>query len=72
MSLLREAGQKELDKFVEINLNRTHQVIVEQNNYGHTENFLKFQFDQNLKPGSLVTAKITGYNDNILTATIVG
>ena len=47
-------------------------MIVEQNNYGHTENFLKFQFDQNLKPGSLVTAKITGYNDNILTATIVG
>ncbi len=70
--LLREAGQKELDKFVEINLNRTHQVIVEQNNYGHTENFLKLQFDQNLEPGSLVTAKITGYNNDILTATIVG
>jgi threonylcarbamoyladenosine tRNA methylthiotransferase MtaB len=69
--LLRKAGQKELNQFIKQNIGKTHQVIIEQNNYGHTENFLKLHFNQDLIPGSVVTAKITSYENKTLNAILV-
>ncbi len=69
--LLREAGQNELDLFIKCNLNKLYQVIIEQNNFGHTENFLKVQFQQKLEPGIIVAARIISYDRGNLGAIVV-
>lgn len=69
--LLREAGQKQLDLFIETQLNKEHYVIAEKNNCGHSENFLKLHFAQDVQPGTIVKAKIMNYIDGTINAMVL-
>lgn len=70
--LLREAGQQELDKFIMQNIGEVYSVVVEANNTGHGENFLKLHLNQELEQGRIVRAKLSGYVDGNIVAEIVG
>lgn len=70
--LLREAGQQELDKFITQNIGEVYSVVVEANNTGHGENFLKLHLNQELEQGRLVRAKLSGYVDGNIVAEVVG
>lgn len=66
---LREACAVQLDKLIQANIGTNQQVIIEQNNCGHSQNFLKLHFAQELAPGTLVNARIVGYEDGRILAT---
>lgn len=70
-ALLREAGQKELDDFSQNHVGKTVTALVEKNNIGRSENFLKLYFDKEISVGSLVVARITEYKNNQLLAEIL-
>jgi threonylcarbamoyladenosine tRNA methylthiotransferase MtaB len=50
---LREAGDKQIQKFLKQHLNKTREVIVEKGNTGRTEHFAEVRLDQDLPAGSL-------------------
>lgn len=70
-ALLREAGQKELDEFSQNHVGKTVTALVEKNNIGRSENFLKLYFDKEISVGSLVVAKIIEYKNSQLLAEVL-
>ncbi len=54
---LREAGEKQLDRLLRRNLNKTHRVLVEKDNFGRTENFLSVKLKETLPAGSLTEVR---------------
>jgi threonylcarbamoyladenosine tRNA methylthiotransferase MtaB len=70
--ILRKAGEKELYEFSVNHIGKRVSVIMEQNNIGRSENFLKLYFNSNnVKVGDIIDAKITKYENNKLFAEIV-
>jgi threonylcarbamoyladenosine tRNA methylthiotransferase MtaB len=67
-ALLREAGKKNLQKtlarFVGLDVN----VLLETENQGHSEHFLKIQFATPQVPGSIVKARVTGVGESYVEA----
>jgi len=70
-ALLREIGQKELDEFSQNHIGKIVKALVETNNIGRSENFLKLYFDKEISVGSLVVARIIEYKNNQLLAEIL-
>ena len=69
---LRNIGDDILNKFSQTFLNQEVELLVEKNNIGRMENFLKVMLNSNnLKSGQLVRAKITDYKENNLIGTII-
>lgn len=69
--LLREAGQKELKKFSADHVGKKVSALIEQNNIGRSENFLKLHFnDADLAAGEIVSAIITEYKNGKLFAKV--
>ena len=66
---LREAGENQLSKFLRNHINRTRQVVVEKEKYGHTEHFAPVVLDKAYDAGTLLTVRVTGIENNKLTAT---
>jgi len=50
---LRTLGEKQLQKFLNKQLNKTVQVIVENNNFARAENFAPVRLDHDIAPGTL-------------------
>lgn len=69
--ILREAGDRELYDFSIDNLNRNVTALVENDQTGRSENFLKLYFNNKVKTSSLIEAKIIGFQDNKLIAEVV-
>jgi len=57
---LREAGAQQLQKFLESNVGKKRQVIVEQKGVGRTEHFAAVKLDCDLPAGSLADITVTG------------
>lgn len=73
--ILREAGNLELQKFMQKNINKKSKVLLEKNNFGKSENFLDVKivdnFQSNVKIGSMVEVEIIDIENNHLLAKIL-
>ncbi len=61
--ILREEGEKELLKFYESNIGKTVEILVENGNKGHSENFIPVKMDVSLEQGQLVKARLVSIID---------
>lgn len=64
--ILREAGQVELIKFLDAQIGKTCDILVEQNNIGRSENFAPVKLAKDTAPGTLMQVKITGRDKELL------
>lgn len=68
---LRYQGQIELEKAFKGAIGQNYKVIVEKDNIARSENYLQVRLERNYKEGSLLTAKIIGYQDKNLIAEVI-
>ncbi len=68
---LRSKGIEQLVRFMEFHVKQTRQVIVEKENFGHTEHFLPVRLDRMLEPGSLVSVSTLSLGDGCLNALVL-
>lgn len=70
---LREAGEKQVQKFLSSQIGTTRNVVMEKDNYGHTEHFAPVRLDKMQSPGDLVRVTITGIDTSqaCLTGTVL-
>jgi threonylcarbamoyladenosine tRNA methylthiotransferase MtaB len=65
--LLREAGQDELQKFLQRQVGELVRVVVEKDGVGRAENFLEVKIlDEKVKSGEILEAKVSGVEGNYL------
>lgn len=69
--ILREEGEKELQKFFNNNINCITNVLIEQDSVGHTENFIPVKIKDNLTPGQLVKVKLISIDNNQMIAELI-
>lgn len=67
---LRAKGDEQLAKFLTFHVKQLRQVIVEKDNYGHTEHFAPVRLNRTLEPGSLVSVSTDSVGDGFLNATV--
>jgi len=67
---LREAGDKQLQKFLKENLNKEMNIIIEKNGFGRAENFAPVKIDQKLESGTLVRVRTKAIEKDRLVADI--
>lgn len=67
---LRAKGEERLQTFLTFHVKQLRQVIVEKDNYGHTEHFAPVRLDQPLEAGSLVQVETLSVGDGCLNARI--
>lgn len=67
---LREAGELQLKKYLQSQVGKTHNVIVEKPRVARTEHFAVVELDKDCKEGSLVNAMVTGSTSSVLHAAI--
>lgn len=70
-AMLREVGGLQLRMFLNSNINKHRQIIVEQNNIGRTEHFAAVALEMPLPVGSLARVRITGAEGDKLTGEII-
>ncbi len=68
---LRAKGDERLQSFLIFHVKQLRKVIVEKDNFGHTEHFAPVQLDRTLPAGSLVQVNTTQVVDNRLWATVI-
>jgi threonylcarbamoyladenosine tRNA methylthiotransferase MtaB len=65
--LLREAGEKELQKFLKKQVGKNIKVIIEKDGFARAENFLEVKIsDQKIKAGEILEIKVSGCDGNYL------
>ena len=67
---LRLKGEEQLTKFLKFHVKRNREVIVEKDNFGHTEHFAPVRLDRTLEAGSLVSVSTISVGDACLNATV--
>lgn len=60
---LRDAGVRQVEKFLKAQIGATRMVVIEKENYGHTEHFAPVKLDRDLEAGALVRVEITAMHD---------
>lgn len=65
-AILRETAEKQHEKYLKKYMNKSFQIIVEKENFGHTENFIPVRFNENVPVGSLVQFQAESLEDNHL------
>ena len=68
---LRELGDRQLQKFLNQNMNKTMQAIVEKGNLARTENFAPVRVPDGLAPGALINVYTTGIEGVTLTGNVL-
>lgn len=63
---LRAIGKKNLEALYKKQINTIHKILIEKNNTGITENFLRVKFKKDVPHGKIITTKIADYKDNVL------
>jgi len=69
-SILREEGQKEIEKFFKHNLGKKTTLLVEKNNMAHAENFIPVKLDGEFSSGQLIDVQLTEFNDKHMLAKV--
>lgn len=69
---LRAKGEEQLTKFLKFHVKQNRQVIVEKENFGHTEHFAPVRLDRTFEPGALVSVSTVSVGDNWLNASVLG
>ncbi len=69
--LLREAGERQVEKFNQAQVGKKTSVIIEQNGHGRTEHFAEVELDKRMDAGTFHTIKITSYEDGLLKGQVV-
>ncbi len=67
---LRAKGEERMSQFLMFHMKQVRQVIVEKDNYGHTEHFAPVRLDRTLEAGSLITVRTESVQDGHLLATV--
>ncbi|HEU4839395.1 MAG TPA: tRNA (N(6)-L-threonylcarbamoyladenosine(37)-C(2))-methylthiotransferase MtaB [Micavibrio sp.] len=67
---LRAKGDEKLSEFLTFHVKQLRQVIVEKDNYGHTEHFAPVRLDRALEPGTLVAVETLSVGDGHLNARV--
>lgn len=65
---LRAKGDQQLSNFLKNQINRNHQVIVEKNNFGRSENFSPVRVDGEYEQGTLLSVRSYDIENNVLVA----
>lgn len=68
---LRDAGAKELSKFLQGELNKVVKVVAEKEKIGRAENFSIVEFTEEVIPGNIINSRIIAYTNEKLIAEIV-
>jgi threonylcarbamoyladenosine tRNA methylthiotransferase MtaB len=63
---LRDLGEKQLQKFLNQNINKEMQAIVEKGNIARTENFAPVAFEGDIEAGELIQVYTKGVKNNTL------
>jgi threonylcarbamoyladenosine tRNA methylthiotransferase MtaB len=69
--LLREAGERQVEKFNQAQVGKTTTVIIEQNGHGRTEHFAEVELDKLMNAGTFHEIEITSYEDGLLKGQVV-
>lgn len=67
---LREKGHARLSAFLTREVGETRSILVESHRLGRTEHFAPVRFSQDLLPGAVVAAEVTGHDGNHLEARV--
>ncbi|NQZ13634.1 MAG: tRNA (N(6)-L-threonylcarbamoyladenosine(37)-C(2))-methylthiotransferase MtaB [Alphaproteobacteria bacterium] len=70
-AILRNLGDKQVEKFLKLHVKQKRQVIVEKGNIGRTEHFAEVILDKDQSVGSLVDVMIHGIEGNKLTGMVM-
>ncbi|MEY3197251.1 MAG: hypothetical protein RLZZ59_619 [Pseudomonadota bacterium] len=71
-AILREEGERELLLFMNNSLGSNAKVLVENDNKGHTENFIPVHFEGcSISSGSIIEASLSSVNGEFVTAKII-
>ena len=65
---LRAAGDAALERHLRAQVGQTHRILMESPRLGRTEQFTEVNFDHDQPEGAIVTARITGWQGERLTA----
>jgi threonylcarbamoyladenosine tRNA methylthiotransferase MtaB len=68
---LRERGEAALTRFLEDERGKRRSVLIETEDTGRTEQFAQVRFEQRMRPGAIVSTRITGHRDGYLEAQLV-
>ena len=68
---LRDLGEKQVQKFLNQNINKDVHVIVEKDNFARAENFALVKLEGQAEPGELLAARTTAVQGNALTAVAI-
>ena len=69
--LLRNLGDKQVEKFLNFHVKQKRQVIVEKDNIGRTEHFAEVRLDRECQVGSLVNVQTDGISGTSLTGKVL-
>jgi threonylcarbamoyladenosine tRNA methylthiotransferase MtaB len=69
--LLREAGERQVEKFNQAQVGKKTNVIIEQNGHGRTEHFAEVTLDKHMDAGTFHDVEITSYEDGLLKGRIL-
>jgi threonylcarbamoyladenosine tRNA methylthiotransferase MtaB len=65
---LRQRGREKLDAFLASQIGKSRSILVETSDTGRTEHFAAVRFQQQMSPGAIVTARVTGRGSDHLVA----
>ncbi len=68
---LRKLGSLKLDSFLEGQIGQSHEILVEKNGFGRTEQYCEVNFNGNYTQGEIITGLIKSVNQNKLNAKII-
>ncbi len=68
---LRDLGEKQVQKFLSLNVNKTVQAIVEKDNFARAENFALIKLDQDAPTGDLLAVQTLEVQGNALTGHVL-
>lgn len=70
-AILRETADNQHLNFLKNQLNKTSQIIVEKDNFGHTENFTPVSFEGSAEIGDLISVATKAIENNQVTGQVV-
>jgi threonylcarbamoyladenosine tRNA methylthiotransferase MtaB len=68
---LRALGEKQLTNFLNFHVKQARQVVVEKDNFGHTEHFAPVRLNRTLPAGSLVRVETQAVEDGKILASVL-
>ncbi|MFV9929566.1 MAG: tRNA (N(6)-L-threonylcarbamoyladenosine(37)-C(2))-methylthiotransferase MtaB [Rickettsia endosymbiont of Haemaphysalis japonica] len=69
--ILRQEGQNQLTEFFKKHIGQQVELLVENNNIAHTENFIPVKLDKPLEIGQIFKAKLVGIEENYMKCMLV-